>query len=230
VNEIGNGYAPEKLTAYEFGWKTSLFDRRVRFNGAAFYYDYKSIQLFSLGSDGSGGVVQKIVNASKGRIYGMDADLQVSVSSRFKAGTGLGLLSTKYQDSTLGLFGLGGAFFSGDGKAFISAPKFNMTGYADYEVPVGNLNLDFHVNAVHTSSRNFDPTGRADVSGGAYSLVNGKISVGPQSKDWAISIWGKNIFNEKYKSFVADLSGITGVYETFYGAPATYGAQVSVRF
>ena len=31
------GFGPETLTSYEIGLKTDLFDRRVRFNVAAFY-------------------------------------------------------------------------------------------------------------------------------------------------------------------------------------------------
>ena len=38
-------FAPETLTAYEIGLKSTLFDRRMRLNGAVFYNDYKDIQL-----------------------------------------------------------------------------------------------------------------------------------------------------------------------------------------
>ena len=228
--EIGAGYKPETLTAYEFGWKTSLLDRRARFNGAIFYYDYRDIQLFSLSSDGVGNVVQKINNASKGRLFGMEADVQVTLSSRLKVGTGVNMLSTRYLDPTLGLFGYGGVLYSAYNKPFISAPVFNMTAYADHQVPIGDYALSTHVDAMHTSSRNFDPTGRAMVSGGAYTLMNVKIGVGPQDQRWSASLWAKNILGARYKSFVADLSGIIGSYETFFGAPATYGVQLGVRF
>jgi iron complex outermembrane recepter protein len=38
-------FDPEKLTAYEVGLKTNLFDNTVRFNTAVFYNDYRDIQL-----------------------------------------------------------------------------------------------------------------------------------------------------------------------------------------
>jgi iron complex outermembrane receptor protein len=42
-------FGPEKLTAYEAGFKSDLFDRTVRVNVAAFYNNYEDIQL-TLGS------------------------------------------------------------------------------------------------------------------------------------------------------------------------------------
>lgn len=38
------GFGPEELEAYEFGWKSRFFDRRVQANGAVFYNDYKGYQ------------------------------------------------------------------------------------------------------------------------------------------------------------------------------------------
>jgi iron complex outermembrane receptor protein len=41
-------FAPEHLTSYELGLKTDLFDRRVRFNTAVFYNDFKDAQIVLL--------------------------------------------------------------------------------------------------------------------------------------------------------------------------------------
>ncbi|RZA14765.1 MAG: TonB-dependent receptor, partial [Proteobacteria bacterium] len=38
------GFGPEKLKSYEVGLKTEMLDRRLRFNGAAFYMDYSDYQ------------------------------------------------------------------------------------------------------------------------------------------------------------------------------------------
>src|SRR5690606_33055252 len=36
---------PEELNAYSIGFKSELFDRRLRLNAEAYYYDYKNIQV-----------------------------------------------------------------------------------------------------------------------------------------------------------------------------------------
>lgn len=37
-------FAPEELTAFEIGARTTFFDKRVRFNVTAFYYDHENLQ------------------------------------------------------------------------------------------------------------------------------------------------------------------------------------------
>jgi iron complex outermembrane receptor protein len=50
-------YLPEKIKAYEAGFKIDAFNRRVRLNGAAFYNKYKDLQVgqFVAPSAGGGG-------------------------------------------------------------------------------------------------------------------------------------------------------------------------------
>ena len=40
-------FEAEKMTVYEFGWKTSWMDNSLRFNGAVFYQDFTDKQLTS---------------------------------------------------------------------------------------------------------------------------------------------------------------------------------------
>ena len=53
VNRNGGGtlppYKPDYLTNYEFGWKTSWFDNRLRWNGAVFIEKWKDFQFSFLG-------------------------------------------------------------------------------------------------------------------------------------------------------------------------------------
>src|SRR3546814_19184383 len=43
TGHVSPSYNPEIVDAYEVGLKSDLFDRRLRLNVAAFYYDYKDI-------------------------------------------------------------------------------------------------------------------------------------------------------------------------------------------
>ena len=66
------GFQPETLDAYEVGFKSELFDRRMRFNIAAFYYDGKNIQLQRtlLGT-------VLVYNAARVRTKGIDGDFEI---------------------------------------------------------------------------------------------------------------------------------------------------------
>lgn len=230
VADIGNGYSPEKLLAYEIGWKSQLLNDRLQFNGATFYYNYRDIQVFSLAATSTGGLSQTIANSSKGRLFGLDAEVKALVTDRLSVGVGLGLLDSKYLDRTLGLYGHQGEFFPGYGNSFISAPKLNLNLSSDYLISLEDWEIKLHGDYDFRSKRDFDITARPRVSGGSYGLLNARAAIGPSDGSWDIALWGKNLLDKEYVSFVADLSGTAGFYETYYGAPRQYGAQFTVRY
>ena len=156
--------------------------------------------------------------------------MKALVTERLTVAGGVGLLSTKYEDASLGLFGFGGQFFPGDGNTFISAPKVDFKSSADYLLPLDAWQLRLHADYSYRSKRAFDLTSRPQVSGGAYGLLNLKATAGPSDRNWEVSLWAKNLFDKEYVSFVADLSGSVGLYETFYGAPRQFGVQVAIRY
>lgn len=62
-------FDPEKIWAYEVGVKADLFDQRLRVNAAAFYYDYKDLQIQD--TEGNNTVVR---NAAKAKIKGVEIE------------------------------------------------------------------------------------------------------------------------------------------------------------
>jgi iron complex outermembrane receptor protein len=71
------GFGPEKLTSYEIGLKTDLFDRRVRFNTAIFYNDFKDAQLVLLSCPQYGGPGPCALpqNAGDAKVYGAEIEI-----------------------------------------------------------------------------------------------------------------------------------------------------------
>jgi iron complex outermembrane receptor protein len=87
------GFGPEKLTSYEIGVKTDLFDRKVRFNTAVFYNDFKDAQLVLLSCPQFGGPGPCALpqNAGDAKVSGVEAEitaipvegLQIDVSGSY---------------------------------------------------------------------------------------------------------------------------------------------------
>ena len=67
-------YAPDYLTNYEIGYKTSWFDNHLRFNGAFFWEDWKNFQYGFLGQN-SFTIVR---NAGSARIKGAEQQIEWS--------------------------------------------------------------------------------------------------------------------------------------------------------
>ena len=62
----------ESLLAYEAGFKSSLFNRQLTLNGAAFYYDYKDKQILGGISDPVFGALQALVNVPQSHVMGFE--------------------------------------------------------------------------------------------------------------------------------------------------------------
>ncbi len=67
----GIPYDPETLTSYELGFKSQLWDNRLRVNLAAFYSDYEDLQVQAFVNGR-----QFFDNAGAATIYGAEAELQ----------------------------------------------------------------------------------------------------------------------------------------------------------
>jgi iron complex outermembrane receptor protein len=70
-------FGPEKVTSYELGLKTDLFDRRVRFNTAIFYNDFTDAQivLLSCPQYGGPGPCALPQNAGDAKVKGVEAEI-----------------------------------------------------------------------------------------------------------------------------------------------------------
>ena len=84
-------YKPDFLTTYEFGWKTSWLDDRVRFNGAAFHQVWTDLQYSVLGLNG----LTDITNAAKAKINGVEMDVNWAVTDGLGISAGLALINAE---------------------------------------------------------------------------------------------------------------------------------------
>ncbi len=84
-------FDPEFATSYEAGFKSELFDHRLRLNLAAFDTKYKGIQLNS-----QVGISPTVVNAGDATIYGMEAEIQAIIGAGFSVNAGLGYTHAAY--------------------------------------------------------------------------------------------------------------------------------------
>jgi outer membrane receptor protein involved in Fe transport len=98
-----NGYRAETLWNYEIGLKSSLFDRRLLFNIAAFWMDYTDKQVSVLVVDpsqpsGLRGVTQ---NAGAGRVKGLELDTRFNFTRELSLNAAYTYLDAVYTDYTL---------------------------------------------------------------------------------------------------------------------------------
>ncbi len=214
-------YRDEKVNAYEIGAKTELFDRHLRANFSAFYYDYKDLQVYTAIQRGEL-TVQLFTNASAARIYGGEAELQATPLKGLDLSLGLSLLSATYQN-----FVSEAADYSGN--TLPSAPKVSLNGTARYEFDLAFGSLVTQLDFTHRSKIFFDTANTDRLSDPSRTYVNGQIGLKLAQGHYEIGIWGRNIFNV---TNIVDITPIPGLgFDVFsVGTPRTYGLYARAKY
>lgn len=226
-------FRPEKLNAFEAGFKSNLSEA-LQLNGAVFFYDYKDQQVQSAIFDaGTGAVVGRIVNADS-EIWGAELEAVLTPAPWLNIGQSLGYKDgefTEFDDLDIAASTLAGMEVlidrSGQDLGF---PNWNYQGYIATETPLsGGWSFRTRFDYSYRDSLALPllgPAYRVD----DYWLANAQVAFGPEDGRWELALWGRNIFNADYdetRNFFIT-GGAADVAAP--GMPAAYGARVSLRY
>lgn len=218
-------YGPEKITAFEAGLKANLRSANIHFNAAAFYYDYKDIQVFTFVNSGQV-PISLLTNAADARIWGLEADLVWRPTSRWTVSGAATYLNSKFNRFTTAA--TSGGDYTGNRLAL--TPQFTATMRIDYEHPIGN---DFvgkaYVAGNYKSKVFFEPSNNELYSQSGYALLDGGLSFGPLDDTWSISVFGTNLLKRKYLTYALDFSSF-GFNTRTSGEPRVVGVRVNFKF
>ena len=228
TNPANAPYKPEDLYAYEVGMKGRFLDRKLQLNAAAFYYDYKNLQVVE-----NTGPTTEVHNAAKSRVKGFEIDALAMPSPNFTFRAGFTYLDAKYTEFTNASCyfpapgGLGNVAAACDvgGNPLVRTPKYAVNLGGDYTLPtnIGDFTLSgsFYAN----SGVNFTTTGRLKQK--AYEVMNGNLSWTDPTDRYQISVFGKNLFDVRYTAYQVE----QGTSDIQVGAPPrTYGVEFALKF
>jgi len=222
-------YGPEELTAYEIGTKLSMADNTVRLNASAFFYDYAGFQAtFVRATEASA----RLQNAGDVEIVGGEVMLDWLPTSNLSLSLGLSLLDSEIVKTDVVLPPLdGGPETTIKGNEIPNAPAYSFNGRINYQVPVGDsLALALQTDFNYVDSHYLEPNNREYLSEDGYFLINARVSLLPQDGPWQVSLWGKNLGDEEYRSAAQDLALALGFSEIVNGVPMTWGLEVEYKF
>ncbi|MES2095663.1 MAG: TonB-dependent receptor [Pseudomonadota bacterium] len=215
----------EQLTAYEIGAKLGLFDRKVQFNVAGFYYDYKDKQISTYFADPIYTALARLDNVPKSKAYGVEGELTVRPTRTLTFLANALWLKTRV-DNYLGT-NAAGQPQNFDGARFIYSPELTLSGTALLDQPVSStLNFTGNVNVRYQSRQTtvFEINSLYDIK--PYTTVNAGIGI-KASSGWSLSIWARNLFNQYYWNAVASNANIV---VRFPGQTRTFGATAAFHF
>lgn len=221
-------FEDEEIESWEVGLKADLFDRRARFNIAAYRTSYQNRQVeFANPSNPSN--TETVNTPAAATIKGVEIDVTV-VPARGLTLTG----SYVYTDFEVP-FEV--SPFTGVTQRTVLAftPKHAATAAVDYEFPpLGLGTLKAHLDANY--SGNYFTTGSLPRHG-SYLLVNGRLSLGEirlgrTGSDLELALWGKNLTNDQYKNFTFTVAGagLTNATLGFFNEPRSYGVTARIKY
>ena len=221
-------FDPEKATSYEAGAKTELFDHRLRLNAAAFYTDYRDLQVTRFFQPAGSSFGQFITeNAGKARIKGLEVEATARPTKGLELGGTVSLLDAKYvkftgtpsQNNT-------GSF---DGNRLRQAPKFSPSAFAGYTYDMqGGAALALRASWKHQSKSYYDADNNPITVIPAYSLLEGSLAYTAKDGHTTVSLWGKNLTDEAYRTHVFSQRDSRVAFALF-GEPRTYGITIDYR-
>ena len=211
---------PESIDAYEAGFKTQFFERRVTFNGAVFYYNYTNQQALSIDPVTN---TQNLINIPKSRLLGAEFELSARPVTGVRLNAGLGLLDTKIRQGTVS-----GADIRGN--QLPNAPNVSLSGGVDVDLianATGKLTLG--LSGSYFSKQYFELLNEDDISQRRYATVDAHLAARTASDRYGLSVWVKNMFNKYYVTSAIDLKGFG--YDYFHlGEPRMYGVTLDGKF
>lgn len=226
---------------YEVGLKSALFDRAVRLTLSGYYYDYKDLQVSRAATEGSAIIITQ--NAANAKLYGVDADITWNVTSNLTLSGGIAWQHSEYSNydlATAKVFralrpggtgpGMVDIPFDANGERLLRAPALSAYASINYRIPLPSGSVPINLSYSYKGSYKFDFVADPSTSilrQRAYNLVNARIGYEPDGGRWSAGVWANNLFDERYfDDVVAAGTGIRGSY----GAPRTYGAELTFNF
>lgn len=224
-------FKPEVLDAYEVGFKTDWFDRKLRFNVAAFQYEYKNIQVTipQLGT-----IVTR--NAARARIKGIEATLQGRPTSDLNLDANISLLDGKYTSypnaPAVGPNGeatdvLGNTLtIDAKGNRTISTPKLTASFGGDYTVRTEGGNVIVAVNVAYNDGFFYYADNR--LAQPDFWLLNTSLNWTLPGDHFTAQLWAKNLTDATYYAGRSEQAGLGDAQRQ--AAPRTYGLTLTARY
>jgi len=232
-------YAADYLTNYEVGWKTTLLDGKLRFNGALYQQEWKKFQFSFLGQNS----FTEIHNGPDARIRGveMDANLNLghlvltAAGSYTDAKTKRNLCAFDDPTFTCTTPGPGGqtnSISAPAGTRLPVTPRFKANATARYTFNLGDLKPYLQAVVAHQSSASSDiRVIPAAALGRIAAFTTADFAGGLEFGKYSFELYIENAFDERAQlSRFQECGNCTQRPYIVPNTPRTIGARVGAKF
>lgn len=217
-------FEDEQLTAYEVGLKSEWLANSLRLNLTGFYYDYTDLQTYTLQS--TGGIPQQVLaNAPAAKVSGIELELLARPIDPLLISIGASVLDSEL---TATFIGGNGADLRGNELGY--APHFTSNGSATYTFDLpSSAALAFAADYSYQARSYTDTRNLPNLRTGDGLIAGARVSYLSSDGHWEASLWGRNLTDQRYISYVADL-GDFGFNRVKYSEPRTFGVSFRLKY
>jgi iron complex outermembrane receptor protein len=213
-------YDKEVLHAYEIGFKSDLMDGLLRFNGAAYYYDYKDYQAARWTGLGN------IITNNDSTVKGAEVEIITSPIDNLDVMLTAAFIDANVEDLDL----------IGDGSILVDvkptfSPEVTASAFVRYtfnDIFAGDLAFQFstsYQSSIYSNLSNFDST-----EFDSWIVSNVRVSWEDHDGNWVLDLFVDNVFDERYNVIGFDLATVCGCNEEAQGKPRWAGASLRYSF
>jgi iron complex outermembrane receptor protein len=187
---------------------------------------------------GSNTLTSGIQNAAVARIKGLEAELTVLPARGLQLRASGTVLDPKYKRFTIPT--TTNPALDVSATPFVYTPKFSYTLSADYTLPVGIGDANFHLEYAHRSASYvqgplvgvglFGATKPDTARMPPYGILNGQVALQLRDGKIELALYGRNLTKTKYYQRLLGVEDALGVTSYLPGDPRTYGISATLRF
>jgi len=202
----------DEVSNVEFGWKTTLMDGRLRFNGAAYFVEWNDIQIGTLDFN--------VSNAADAEVKGIEIDSIWQATDNFTLYT-----NVSYNDTEMTRVPPNIVSIAPEGSSLALAPEIQYVIRGRYEtelqngIAFGQLTMQYTDDQI--SSVNVGSLFELD----SYRTLD--ASIGYTTDKWSATLFAENLTDELADLFISDEDDIL---KTVPNRPRTVGVRFKYDF
>jgi iron complex outermembrane receptor protein len=206
-NSTVPSFDPEFVEVWEAGFKWVALDNRLRLNAAVFDNQYSDLQFVTQDTT----VGPTVRNAGAAEVRGGELELTWLATEALQFDVGVGYLDAQVTE-------VDPATLVSPGASLVRAPEWSTSAGVSYEFNLGELGtLTPRLDWVYRSDTYYEARNRPQSLQPSYDLINVGLTYESVSGDWAASLIGKNLTDERVLQSVYTDQRDLGLTEAMYG-------------
>lgn len=239
--ELSNPFDEEQVANFEIGWKSTAFERRLRFNAALFFYEYTDLQeLVSVLNPDTGINEPRIRNEdAEGR--GVEIETQWRVLPALTLRANYAYLDTEITKFALFANETAADDRTGEPQSSVAKQKLNLS--TEYTLKLQKAgDVSFRLGYSYVGRRRTQGLGGAtpeaqalmdlyrDDLDGPYYNVDARITYGDALDRWHVSLYGQNLTNQQYLYTLGGFAAGIGAPIADRAPPRFFGVEAAYSF